>query len=164
MKFLQIISGGQTGVDRAALDFALQNGVDCDGWCPQGRISEDGPIDIKYPLNETKSSNPEERTKRNVSDSDGVLILVDDKMDLGTVLTIDFAEISGKPLYLVHLRMNRADQEEGISSFIEEYKLEKINIAGPRESNSPGIYDKATAFLNELFWKYKKRPPQFYNQ
>jgi predicted Rossmann-fold nucleotide-binding protein len=71
----RIISGGQTGVDRAALDVALELGIPCGGWCPKGRLAEDGSIDLRYPLKETNSSEYRERTEKNVEDSDGTLIL-----------------------------------------------------------------------------------------
>src|SRR5437870_6380616 len=88
----KIISGGQTGVDRAALDVALELGLPCGGWCPKGRRAEDGPIPARYPLAETPWSGYPQRTLWNVRDSDGTLILVDGEPDRGTQLTIELAK------------------------------------------------------------------------
>lgn len=74
MKLIKIVSGGQTGADRAALDWALAHGVPCGGWCPKGRKAEDGPIDLKYPLKETPSSSYIQRTEWNVRDSDATVV------------------------------------------------------------------------------------------
>jgi nucleoside 2-deoxyribosyltransferase len=154
--WLNIVSGGQTGVDRAALDFAIENNVPCGGWCPKGRVAEDGMIGSNYPLHETRSADPAERTRKNIEDSDAVLVFIDDQMDDGTELAVDYAEELEKPLFVVYLRMNLADQEEGFSQFMDENQAKKINVVGPRESNSPGIYHKTRHFLNELFWKYSQ--------
>src|SRR5262245_54833883 len=90
--FTKIISGGQSGVDRAALDVALELGIPCGGWCPKGRRAEDGPLPDRYPLDETQTSFYPERTRRNVRDSDGTLILADGAAKGGTALTIELAE------------------------------------------------------------------------
>lgn len=151
---LKIYSGGQTGVDRAALDFALKHHIPCGGWCPKGRWAEDGIIDKKYPLIETDSADPMVRTIKNVEGSDAVLVFVYDKMDSGTVAAVDHAEVIDKPLFIVYLKMNMADQEEGFSQFVEENNVRTLNIVGAKESNCPGIYQKTMVFLEELFWKY----------
>src|SRR2546429_554237 len=100
-KLSKIISGGQTGVDRAALDVALELGLPCGGWCPRGRRAEDGPIDSRYPLRETNALAYPVRTRWNVRDSDGTLILTRGRPDRGTALTRDLAERMGKPLLTV---------------------------------------------------------------
>ncbi len=151
LKSLRIVSGGQTGVDRAALDFALENKLDCFGWCPKGRRAEDGIIPSFYPLKETKSSDTRERTLKNVEISDGVLVFLLDTPDKGTVRTIDYAEMLNKPIYIVHLTMNREDQETGILNLLEGNRISILNIAGPRESKSPGIYNKTKSFLDDLY-------------
>ncbi|MBT7265582.1 MAG: molybdenum cofactor carrier, partial [Rhodospirillaceae bacterium] len=88
----KIISGGQTGVDRAALDAALRLGIDCAGWCPLGRWAEDGEIAAHYPVLETESPDPAERTSLNVSESDGTLVLGDEGLDDGSMLTVELAQ------------------------------------------------------------------------
>jgi hypothetical protein len=100
---LKIVSGGQSGVDRAALDFALKNGLSCGGWCPKGRLAEDGPIHARYPLRETGSPDYRVRTKANVQDSDATLILYADKIGNGTLLTRQIANNLKKPCLLLRL-------------------------------------------------------------
>ncbi|MFQ5587063.1 MAG: putative molybdenum carrier protein, partial [Thermodesulfobacteriota bacterium] len=97
MAIEMIVSGGQTGVDRAALDVALELGIRCGGWCPKGRLAEDGVIDSRYHLDETGSKSYSQRTEWNVRDSDGTLILTVEEPTGGTALTIRAAEELGKP-------------------------------------------------------------------
>jgi hypothetical protein len=147
---LKIVSGGQTGVDRAALDFAMENHIECGGWCPKNRIAEDGTINEKYPLMETDTTDSSERTYRNVKDSDGTIVFVKNKIDEGTGLTIDFAEQMNKPLYIVHLTMNIEDQEAGVFNWFVENNIKTLNIAGAKESFCPGIYIETKEFLNKF--------------
>ncbi len=145
---LIIHSGGQTGVDRAALDFALCNGICCAGWCPQQRMAEDGFISLKYPLRQTCTANTNVRTELNVKDCDATLIIVDDEMDHGTQITYDLAKIHQKPVFVWIINRNK-----NISVFhrwLHLHKVEHLNIAGPRESNAPGIYFSALAVLDDL--------------
>jgi hypothetical protein len=101
---LEIVSGCQSGVDRAALDAALEAGVPCGGWCPKGRAAEDGPIDARYPLHETPSSEVQQRTEWNVRDSDGTLILSrGTELTGGTLLTQRLAQQRGKPCLAIDL-------------------------------------------------------------
>ncbi len=151
MDELYIISGGQTGVDRAALDFALNYGIPCGGWCPKGRIAEDGIIPEKYPLKETETKDYAQRTYRNVKNADGIIVLIRNNIDRGTGTTIDFAEQLDKPLYLVHLTMNIQDQQLGVFNWFIDNKIKKLNIAGPKESHSPGIYKLTYEFLESLY-------------
>ncbi len=156
IKSLRIISGGQTGVDRAALDFALEHQIDCFGWCPKGRKAEDGIIPAVYPLRETVSEKPAERTRKNVEESEGLLVFLLHTPDEGTILAVDHAESLNKPIYVVHLTMNTEDQETGLINLLESNRISKLNIAGPRESNSPGIYKKTKAFLDDLYLRLKE--------
>lgn len=143
-----IISGGQTGVDRAALDFALENKIPCSGWCPKGRIAEDGKISEKYPLNETPSSDYRERTKRNIEISDATLIIHAGNIDKGTILTVDLCSKLNKPMYSVNLENKLAIAK--LMNWLQNNKIKNLNIAGPRESNSPGIYNASLQFLQLL--------------
>ncbi len=145
-------------MDRAAMDFALENNIPCSGWCPKGRRAEDGPIPLSYPLRETKESRYRERTIKNVEESRGLLVFVDGKPDKGTILAIDQAEKRNIPTYIIHLTMNVEDQETGIINLLENSNISVINIVGPRESNSPGIYNKTKTFLEELFFGQKQIP------
>jgi hypothetical protein len=147
---IKINSGGQSGVDRAALDFAMKFGIACGGWCPKGRKAEDGQIDKKYPLKEASDASYETRTKLNVQDSDGTLVLYDGKLDDGTLLTAKLAQKLEKPLLKIDLSGEKDKNSQKVSNWINFNYLEIINIAGPRESNSPGIYIETLHFLEEL--------------
>jgi len=144
-----VISGGQTGVDRAALDAAMAAGLPVGGWCPRSRRAEDGPIDSRYPLRETPSTDYAERTAWNVCDADGTLVLVRAKPDGGTALTIREARRQGKPLF-VH-RLAGTEGVEKVREWIAREGLRSLNVAGPREQEAPGIYIAAHAFLTALF-------------
>jgi hypothetical protein len=141
----RIVSGGQTGVDRAALDVALELGIPCGGWCPKGRKAEDGSIAARYPLTETTSPSYRIRTERNVRDSDGVLILTWGSPREGTALTQRLAEEYGKPCLVVDLSLG--GDPEAVRAWLRENEIECLDIAGPRESQFPGIYGKAAFFL-----------------
>ena len=136
----KIISGGQTGADRAALDFAIVHGIAHGGWCPRGRWAEDGTIDARYSLTETPSSDPAQRTEWNVRDSDGTLIIsVARELVGGSKLTMEFAAAHQKPW--LHL-WRHPDLEVGarhLSEFLETHPIKVLNIAGPRSSEEPGV-------------------------
>ena len=142
---LKIISGGQTGVDRAALDVALKLGIQCGGFCPKGRKSEDGAIPEKYPLTETQSDNYPERTELNVKTGDATLILIAGNPDRGTQLTIDLCKRHNKPCLVMDL--NDEKERVDIKLWIDKNKIGNMNVAGNRESISPGIQEKAYQFL-----------------
>ncbi|MCB2208548.1 MAG: putative molybdenum carrier protein [Bacteroidetes bacterium] len=150
MNRIKIISGGQSGVDRAALDFALKFGIECGGWCTKGRKAEDGTIDGKYPLQETDDTTYKTRTKLNVRDSDGTLILYDGELDDGTLLTMELAQKLEKPLLKIDLSGENDRNLQKVSNWINSNYLKIINMAGPRESNSPGIYVETLHFLEKL--------------
>ena len=146
--FSKIISGGQTGVDRAALDVALEFGIPCGGWCPKGRRAEDGPIDPKYPLKETKSEEYPVRTEANVIEADGTLILTVGKPTGGTAYTIKIAVKFKKPYRIVDLGKN--PKREAVLKWANAYNIRVLNVAGPRESKFPGIYENAKIFLEGI--------------
>jgi hypothetical protein len=141
----KVVSGGQTGVDRAALDAALELGIVCGGWCPQGRWAEDGRIADRYPLMETPSSDPAERTFWNVRDSDGTLVLARRRIIGGTRWTVDVAAELQKPYLMV--RLTTAVDVEAIQEWIANQGIGILNVAGPRESEEPGIYIESRAAL-----------------
>ncbi len=143
-----IISGGQTGVDRAALDLGLNYNVPIDGWCPKGRLAEDGPIPTLYPLKETPSSRFSQRTEWNVRDSDGTLVLTYDNPTGGTALTIFLAKRQHKPYLVLNLGQNANAMV--LSSWLLQHHIRMLNIAGPRESTYPGIYNSAYTFLENF--------------
>ena len=143
----QIVSGGQTGVDRAALDVALELSILCGGWCPKGRRSEDGLIPDAYPLRESPTSNYAERTALNVKDSDGTLILSRGPLRGGTALTKTFAERYRRPYLIVDVR---TATPQAIHDWLSANSIRVLNVAGPRESSQPGITRQAATFLRTL--------------
>lgn len=149
MRIDKIVSGGQTGVDRAALDIALELGVACGGWCPKERWAEDAPIAEKYPLMEASTSDPSERTKLNVRDSDGTLIFIKTAtISEGTQLTQEEAERLAKPLLVVNL--SESTDAAVIQEWLDSKDIHVLNIAGPRESQSPGIYQDVCLVLRNF--------------
>lgn len=144
---LKIISGGQTGVDQAALDAALAFGVAIGGWCPKGRRTEAGPLDPRYPLRETPSEAYAQRTSWNVRDSDGTLLLVFDEPTGGTAWTLEEAQRMEKPL-LVH-RLD-VDEIDAAIYWLETHHIQTLNIAGPRASEAPRIYVAARRVVEAL--------------
>lgn len=145
---LKIVSGGQTGVDRAALDVALDAGMLCGGWCPEGRRAEDGPIDLRYPLRETPAGAYEQRTEWNVRDSEGTLILHRGRLQGGTALTRELAHRLGRPVLTVDLSMN--PDAPAVRDWIRAEAISVLNVAGPRESGAPGIHAEASRFLRRV--------------
>ncbi|MDQ7041771.1 MAG: putative molybdenum carrier protein [Rhodothermus sp.] len=151
-KLERVVSGGQTGVDRAALDAARASGVPIGGWCPRGRWAEDGPIPDSYPLQETPSPDPIVRTQWNVRDSDGTLILhLSSPLRGGTAQTEQVARQLGKPCLVLNLERPVAELVEQIRCWLAAEKIRVLNVAGPRESQEPGIYHRAYAVLAVLF-------------
>jgi hypothetical protein len=150
----RIISGGQTGVDRAALDTAIALGLPHGGWCPRGRKAEDGPIDRCYDLQETRSARYHVRTRRNVLESDGTLILYRGEMTGGTELTLDFARKQNRPHLAVELSQVDASR---IRRWLVENRIETLNVAGPRESTAPGVYQEAMSTLRAVLAAKNRR-------
>lgn len=143
----KLISGGQSGVDRAALDVGLELDYEVGGWCPAGRWAEDGEIDERYPLRETPSAEPSQRTEWNIRDCDGCLILSPDPLAGGTAYTEMLARESGKPLLVVDPWQGDRDRAR---EWLARSGVGVLNVAGPRESQRPGIYDAAVEFLRSL--------------
>ena len=145
----KIVSGGQTGVDRAALDTAIELGIAHGGWCPRGRLAEDGRIPQRYHLTETDSPDYPVRTERNVIDSDATLILCRGKPSGGTELTLRLSERQQKPCLVVDL--DRPPGLAAVRRWLAEHRVQTLNVAGPRESQSPQIGELASEFLRRLF-------------
>ena len=146
----RLVSGGQSGVDRAALDFALELGLACAGWCPKGRRAEDGVLPERYPLRETPSPDYAQRTEWNVRDSDATLVLSCGKPTGGTALTIQLAALHGKPC-LVEDLLRPGLNAERARRWLQRLKVRSLNVAGPRESGAPGAYRRARDFLRQLW-------------
>ena len=144
----RVVSGGQTGADRAALDWAIARGIAHGGWCPRGRRAEDGTIAVRYALLETPSRDYQQRTRWNVRDSDGTLIVsLAGGLSGGSAYTARCAERIGRPWQHVH---PGADDAESIRSFLGQHRIRTLNIAGPRVSTDPGIYEYVLAMLDRL--------------
>jgi hypothetical protein len=134
----RIISGGQTGVDRGALDAALAAGAPCGGWCPAGRIAEDGRIPAHYPLEELPGAGYRERTLRNVEDSDATLIIHYGEPEGGTRQTLEFCIQRGRPRLLIDAAATPpAEAAARIAAFVRERGIRSLNVAGPRASKQP---------------------------
>ncbi|HHE33045.1 MAG TPA: molybdenum cofactor carrier [Chlorobaculum parvum] len=153
----RIVSGGQTGVDRGALDAAIEAGLEHGGWCPRGRHAEDGAIPQRYRLAETPSPRYEVRTEWNVRDSDGTLVLASGPVSGGTKLTVECARKYARPCMIVDLREN-ADAE-AVAEWIGENGIEVLNVAGPRASDAPGIGEMARRFVLEVTARDTSRTP-----
>lgn len=144
----RIVSGGQTGVDRAALDVARELCIRRGGWCPRGRRAEDGPIPESYELEECPSREYPQRTEWNVRDSDGTLVLTRGRPKGGTALTIRLAHKHRKPCLVLDLEEEPSVAE--LRQWVEINEIRILNIAGPRESTQSGIYDQARLTLRQL--------------
>ena len=155
---IKIVSGGQTGVDRAALDAALELNIECGGWCPRGRKAEDGVIAAHYPLQEMAQAGYSQRTRRNVLDSDATLIIYDNELEGGTRETVHFCRKHDKPCCLIDLATQTHEQAvKHIQSFIGEHKVDTLNVAGPRASKQPTIYARARRLMAELLMLLQAR-------
>lgn len=162
----KIISGGQTGVDAAALDIAIELKIPYGGWCPQGRINEEGIISNKYTgLKEivgsfkSEQENYSRRTELNIRDSDGTLVLapqlpIPNNIKDGTLFTV--AKTENKPELIVDLSLPDDKNIADILEWVKQYNLKILNIGGPRESSWPGIYKTSLLFLKRLFLTMKK--------
>lgn len=146
ISLVTIVSGGQTGADRAALDFAIENYLPHGGWCPRGRRAEDGAIDEQYQLEETDSPSYQVRTQRNVEDSDATVVFtIAKRVTGGTGLTLRLAKQADRPLLHLardaHPKATSAaairDDAERLNEFIAEHHIRRLNVAGPRASQEP---------------------------
>ena len=135
----KIVSGGQTGVDRGALDAALESDFRCGGWCPLGRMAEDGRIPDRYPVVELRGADYLDRTRQNVIDSDGTLAIHFTELAGGTFKTVQFCEQFRKPVLV--LDGNELDPEAAAgkaTAFVRAQSIRTLNVAGPRESGHAG--------------------------
>jgi hypothetical protein len=152
---VKIISGGQTGVDRAVLDVALKHGIESGGWCPTGRLDEFGRIPDRYPVRELESGGFTERTLQNVKDSDGTVIVYPGKLSGGTEQTVRFCVEQRRPFKLINSsNVSTEKAAQLIADFVRANTIDVLNVAGPRQSEWAKGYDYATsileAFLNSI--------------
>ena len=147
-----IWSGGQTGVDRAAWDAAIACGLAHDGWVPRGRLSEDGAVPARYTCRETKTAEYPDRTERNLRDADATLILSFGKPQGGTLITLRLCRELSRPHLQIDLEKDGANGGvQKAIKFIRKTRPEKLNVAGPRGSFRPDVYERSFRFLTTLF-------------
>lgn len=148
---LSFVSGGQTGIDRALLDFCLEHHYRCGGWCPGDRSAEDGPIDSRYPVKPLPGASNDDRTRANVEMSDATIIIYFRDLKGGTLKSYDHVLERGKPCLL--LDMSRVPLEEAalsIIGFIRRYQPETVNFSGPRKSEWENGYDHCMMLLESV--------------
>ena len=146
-----IVSGGQTGADRAALDFAIEHGYPHGGWAPRGREAEDGVIPAKYQLTVLVEGGYRQRTRRNVEDSDGTLIINLGELEGGSLATQAFAQRMCKPHLVVQADTGITQYAAAnVLLWVRESNIKILNVAGPRESKRPGIYLRTLELLRAI--------------
>jgi hypothetical protein len=155
VKLKRIVSGGQTGVDRAALDAALGARFPCGGWVPGDRMTEDGVIPERYPLMALPDGNYQQRTRLNVVDSDGTVLLYSDFLTSGTRLTCDLCELLNRPCILISARETPDPYAaaDAVLKFIQDNGIEGLNVGGPRASGWPAGYGFSRAVIAEVIKK-----------
>lgn len=151
MKLRKIISGGQTGVDRAALDACLKTGFPCGGWCPAGRRAEDGVLPDWYPLLEMDSIYYDDRTRQNIIDSHATLIIYQHDLTGGTLLTYNVANALNKPVFLFKVLPFFIDENlDELLHFLKIHSVAILNVAGPRASQWSKAYESALLITSRL--------------
>jgi len=149
---ITLISGGQTGIDRAMLDFCLDRGIRCGGWCPEGRMAEDGIISLKYPVKELPKASYKTRTVANVKDSDAIVIIFFTRMEGGTLKSFEITRKENKPFLL--LDMSVLDVKRAsllLRKFLEKFQPSIVNFSGPRHNEWNEGYACCYTILQELF-------------
>jgi hypothetical protein len=143
----KIISGAQSGADRAALDFAIEHGIPHGGWCPHDRKSEYGTTDLRYNLQETPSGDYIQRTEWNVRDSDGTVVFsIEAKLTGGSKKTVTLAHRRHKTMLRLSREGGSGTPEQDLLRFLREHGIQVLNVAGPRASKEP----EAAAFVREV--------------
>ena len=151
MRITKIISGGQTGADRAALEWAIAHNIPHGGWCPKGRLAEDGRIDSKYGLKETPKPEYIQRTEWNVRDSDATVIFsIKPILSGGSLATKDLAVAHQKPCLHLTAAQSTTENTENLRKFLKEHNVRILNVAGPRSSGEPGVCRMVTATFEEI--------------
>ena len=151
MPIEKIVSGGQTGVDRAALDVAIELGIPHEGWIPAGRWAEDGRIPEHYNLQETPSSETAQRTEWNVKDCDATLIISNGPLKRGSLLTLEMARLYNKPC--LHIDLSLVAESEAINlikDWLNSIGCKVLNVAGARSSEDAEIYRQTKLLLNAI--------------
>ncbi len=155
---MKIISGGQTGADRAALDAAIECGIAHGGWLPRGRKAEDGPVPEHYALVEMASPNYRDRTRKNIVESDGTLIVSFGPLTGGSALTEALAIRHNRPC--LHLNMDLITPSRAaaaLEQWLLKFEISTLNVAGPRASGEPRIYTTVKDLLSSINWQNYER-------
>jgi hypothetical protein len=149
MTVTRIISGGQTGADRGGLEAAIALGIPHGGYCPRGRLAEDGAVPFKYDLTETASAGYPDRTLRNIAEADGTIVFIESMASAGpgSRLTINTALKVRRPVLTIEMSQSRKVAASRIRSWLRRYKIETLNVAGSRESKSPGLEEAVKELL-----------------
>src|SRR3984957_6254005 len=160
VKLKRIVSGGQTGVDRAALDAALGAHFPCGGWVPGDRMAEDGVIPERYPLIALPNGNYQQRTRLNVVDSDGTALLYSDFLTSGTRLTCDLCALLNRPYILISARETPDPNAaaDAVLKFIQDNGIEVLNVGVPRASGWPAGYGFSRTVISEVIRKETAEP------
>jgi hypothetical protein len=156
----KIVSGGQTGVDRGALDAALELNIPCGGWCPEGRKAEDGVIPEQYPLEEMKDADYRDRTRQNVLDSDASAIIYFGEIEGGTEQTLDDCVQNGRPYQLIDgSEMQPGQAAKVLADFVRQRGAVVLNVAGPRASKNPRGHRYAQDTVRLLVEALRQKAP-----
>lgn len=148
---MKIISGGQTGADQAALDAAIQMGIPHGGWLPKGRKTEAGPLPAQYNLQELDSHLYRDRTEKNITDSDGTLIISFGPLTGGSALTESLALKHDRPCLVLDLELiSMSEAVDAIEKWLDKYSIQTLNVAGPRASGEPRIYEAVRDILLDV--------------
>jgi hypothetical protein len=150
---MKIISGGQTGADRAALDFAIKHNIPYGGWIPKGRKAEDGRLPDHYQLREMPSSVYSKRTEKNILDSDGTLIISHGQLTGGSALTREFSKRQKRPC--IHIDMEDTAMDDAatqVKAWIKRKHIQVLNVAGSKDSKDPEIYDATMSLLKSVWF------------
>jgi hypothetical protein len=154
---IRIISGGQTGADRAALDVALKLKIPCGGWCPADRRAEDGIIPDRYPMTSLAGAGYRERTRQNVLDSDGTVVLSFGALAGGSKATAGDCRRLGKPCLIIDAKLATAGEAAVLLAvFLLRHRIHTLNVAGPRASGQPGTYWFVVEVLMHLLASRKR--------
>jgi hypothetical protein len=155
VNFPRIISGGQSGADRAALDWAMTNNISHGGWCPQGRLAEDGVVGAQYNLRETPKADYLQRTEWNVRDSDAtVIISLAPKLIGGSLATAKLAAENFKPCLHLSGLQTASENARQLAAFLRCHEVQIINVAGPRATEEANVGTFIESILNELLVKW----------
>ena len=150
---MKIVSGGQSGADLAALDAAIFSGIEHGGWLPKGRKTENGPLPFKYNLKELTTGKYRARTEQNVIDSDGTLICSFGPLTGGSALTEAFTIKHHRPCLHIDFELFPGDKAvAAVERWFHDNQIQILNVAGPRASNDPRIYNAVFTLIQKMKW------------